>query len=410
MSIHVPTLSDVSLLQSKQLPSMVRLTPQAEQAQKLARDFAQTEVRPRALELDLAAADDFDWDIVRAGNDIGLLRLVIPESMGGLGYGVTECALIVEELSAACPSVALIFGATMLAQTGILLSGDPGLTGRFLPMFLSDDPVLACNAVTEDQAGCDLLIEENLDLARDVMTARRDGDAYVLNGVKRFITNGKVARWATVFASVEGSPVSEGLSVFVVPLDDDGVVRGEVADKMGYRACLGTTLNFDDVRVPAANMVAAPGEGVAVARLQTNQARVSVAALSTGVARGALEYAKAWCAERVQGGKALKDQQFTARKLAEMATKVEASRLMYLQAAYQADNILPGPSFGPAAAKLYADQIAIEVANDALSLMGARGYCRDHGLEKLVRDAFGARIYEGTPEVLALDITREMYS
>jgi alkylation response protein AidB-like acyl-CoA dehydrogenase len=133
-------------------------------------------------------------------------------------------------------------------------------------MFISDDPVLACNAVTEDQAGCDLLIEENLDLARDVMTARRDGDTYVLNGMKRFITNGKVAEWVSVFASLDDVPVSEGLTAFVVPLDSPGVTRGEVADKMGYRACLGTTLHFTDVRVPAANVIAKPGEGIAVWR------------------------------------------------------------------------------------------------------------------------------------------------
>jgi len=409
MTSYAPTLSDSHVLQECGIPSTMTLSPTAERARAVARRFAQDVVRPKVLELDLAGAAEFDWDVIRKGNDVGLLRLVIPEAYGGQGFGVTETAIVIEEISAVCPGVALIFGATMLAQTGVLLSGDRDLMARFLPMFISDDPVLACNAVTEDQAGCDLLIEENLDFARDVMTARRDGDSYVLNGIKRFITNGKVAEWVSIFATLDGVPVSEGLTAFVVPLGSPGVTRGEVADKMGYRACLGTTLHFTDVRVPAANVIAKPGEGIAVSRLQTNQARVSVAALSTGVARGAFEIAKAWCGERIQGGKPLKDHQFTARKLADMAAKIEASRLMYLQAAHQADNILPGPTFGAAAAKLFADQTAIEVANDALSLMGARGYCREYGLEKLVRDAFGARIYEGTPEVLALEITREIY-
>ncbi|MGE2715609.1 acyl-CoA dehydrogenase family protein [Mycolicibacterium litorale] len=410
MTRFAPTLSDQSILRTSQMPTPFALDPSAEHAREVARRFAEDVVKPKVLELDLADADDFDWDVIRQGNDAGLLRLVIPEAYGGQGLGVTETAITIEEISVVCPGVALVFGATMLAQTGVLLSGDPALMARFLPMFLSDEPVLACNAVTEDAAGCDLLIEENMNCAQEVMTARRDGDGYRLTGVKKFITNGKVARWVSVFACLEDAPVLEGLTAFVVPLDSAGVTRGEVADKMGYRACLGTTLHFDDVWVPAANVIAGEGGGAAVSRLQTNQARVSVAALSTGVARGAFEMAKAFCADRFQGGARLKDHQFSARKLAQMATKIEASRLMYLHAAHQADNILPGPTFGPAAAKLFADQTAIEVANDALSLMGARGYCREYGLEKLVRDAFGARIYEGTPEVLALDITRELYA
>lgn len=178
---------------------------------------------------------------------------------------------------------------------------------------------------------------------------------------------------------------------------------------MGYRACLGTTLTFTDVRVPAENIIGGIANGAHIIQLQTNQARVSVAALSTGVAQGALDIAKKWVATRVQGGMPLWKHQFSARKLAEMSAKVEASRLLYLQAAYQADNVLPGPTYGPAIAKLYADQIAMEVANEAMSLMGARGYCREYGLEKLVRDSFGARIYEGTPEILALDIARELF-
>ncbi|MQY22609.1 acyl-CoA dehydrogenase family protein [Nocardia macrotermitis] len=408
-SATAPTLSDLHALDAAAMPSIFTLPEDVALLRDEVREFARTRLRPRVLDNDLAAADDFDWDIVRAGHELGLLRLTIPKELGGRGVGVLGVAVAMEELAAVCASTALIFGASMLGATAVLFSGDPQLQARFIPPFLGDEPVLACNAVTEEVAGCDLLIPAHAADAAEVMTARRDGDHFVLNGIKRFITNGKVAQWATVFANLEGYPGATGMTVFVVPLDNPGVVRGAVADKMGYRACLGTTLEFHDVRVPEENIVFGEANGWGYLNVQSNQARTIVAAISTGVARGAFDIAKDWAGERVQGGKPLSEQQFTARKLAEMAAKVEASRLLYLQAAYQAENMLPAPVFGAAVAKLFADRAAIEVAEEAMSIVGARGYCREYGLEKLVRESFGARIYEGTPEVLALAITDSLY-
>ncbi len=213
-----------------------------------------------------------------------------------------------------------------------------------------------------------------------------------------------------VYANIEGHPGATGLTAFIVPLDSPGVTRGPVADKLGYRACLGSELIFEDVRVPAENVVGGEGNGMLINIQQMNMARATVAAISTGVARGAFDLAKDWCAERVQGGVPLYQHQFTARKLAEMASKVEAARLMYLKAAQAADTEIPAPVYEPATAKLFADRVAIEVAQEAMSLMGARGYLRENGMEKLVRESFGARIYEGTPEVLALAITEALYA
>jgi alkylation response protein AidB-like acyl-CoA dehydrogenase len=406
---NAPTLSDLRALKAAAMPSIFDLPPDVEELRDEVREFAQTVVKPRVLENDLAPHDEFDWEMVRLGHELGLLRLTIPKDFGGRGMGVLGVAVAMEELASVCASTALIFGASMLGQTSVLFSGDQQLQARFLPPFLGDEPVLACNGITEEVSGCDLLIPENAELAADVMTARRDGDGYVLNGIKRFITNGKVAQWATVFANIEGNPGATGLTVFVVPLDSEGVTRGAVADKMGYRACLGTTLTFEDVVVPAENVVLGEGNGWNYLSVQSNQARSIVAAISTGVARGALEYAREFAGERVQAGKPLWEHQFTARKLAEMSAKVEASRLLYLQAAYQADNMLPAPVYGPAVAKLFADRAGIEVAEEAMSILGARGYCRENHVEKLVRESFGARIYEGTPEVLALAITGSLY-
>ncbi|MEV0480517.1 acyl-CoA dehydrogenase family protein [Streptomyces sp. NPDC050508] len=406
---NAPTLSDLRALNAAAMPSLFQLPPEIEELREEVREFAQTVVKPRTLANDLAPADDFDWEMVEAGHRLGLLRLTIPKELGGRGMGVLGVSVAMEELASVCASTALIFGASLLGQTSVLFSGDQQLQARFLPPFLGDKPVLACNAITEEIAGCDLLIPEHAELAEDVMTARRDGDHFVLDGVKRFITNGKVAEWAAVFANIEGNPGATGLTVFIVPLDSEGVTRGEVADKMGYRACLGTTLHFDGVRVPEENIAFGEGGGWNYLTVQSNQARSIVAAMSTGVARGAFEIAKEWAGERVQAGKPLYEHQFTARKLAEMSSKIEASRLLYLQAAYQADNMLPAPVYGPAVAKLFADRAAIEVAEEAMSIVGARGYCREHAVEKLVRESFGARIYEGTPEVLALAITGALY-
>jgi alkylation response protein AidB-like acyl-CoA dehydrogenase len=386
------------------------LPPDVEDFRDRVRDYVNEYVRPSVARNDQAPADAFDWDVVRAGHDLGLLRMVIPREFGGMGYGIFAVAVALEEIAAACAGTALIFGATLLGQAPVLLSADPQLQARFLPQFCGDDPVLACNAITEDLAGCDLLIPENARYATDVLTARPEGDYYVLDGRKRFITNAKLASFGCVYANLADAVGATGLTAFLVPLDLPGISRGPVADKMGYRACLGSELIFEGVRVPAENIVFGPGQGMLVNVQQMNMARASVAAISTGVARGAFELAREWGGERVQGGVELYRHQFTARKLAEMSSKIDASRLMYRWAAQLADTEMPAPVYEPAAAKLFADRIAIEVAQEAMSLIGARGYLREYAIEKFVRDSFGARIYEGTPEVLALAITESLYS
>ncbi|WP_166629798.1 acyl-CoA dehydrogenase family protein [Streptomyces sp. GC420] len=386
------------------------LPHEVQQFRQVVRDFAQKVVKPRVQHMDQAPAAYFDWQLVGRGHRIGLTRAAVPKDYGGVGVGMLGVAAALEEVAAVCPGTALIFGATMLGQAPVLLSGDPRLQARFLPLFSGDEPVLACNAVTEEDAGCDLIIPSQARHARNVTTARRDGDHYVLTGRKRFITNAKVAAFASVFANMDGSPGATGLTSFIVPLDLPGVVRGPVADKMGYRACLGSELEFQEVRVPAEYMIGAEGEGMAINMAQSNMARAAVAGISTGVARSAMEQAIDWCGERVQGGRHLRHQQFTAAKLAEMAAKVDASRMLYLRAADKVDNELPPPVYEPAVAKLFADRAAIDVADAALSLIGARGYLRSYGVEKMMRDALGTRIYEGTPEVLALAVTDSLYA
>jgi alkylation response protein AidB-like acyl-CoA dehydrogenase len=385
------------------------LPPSVEAFRDLARDYAQTVVAPKAIELDQQDADAFDWEVIQAGHDIGLARALLPTERGGLGVGVLGVALAMEELAAACPGIALAFGSTMLGQAPLLLSGNPVLQDRFLTQFSGTKAVLACNAVAEEDAGSDLVIPEHFADARMRTTLRRDGDGYVLNGHKRFITNGAVASFASVYANLEGYPGATGLTCIMVPLDAPGVRRGDVLDKMGYRACLGSEIWFDDVRLPASNLIGGEAQGLAINVAQGNMARTSVAAVSTGIARHALDIAQEWCGERIQGGKLLREHQMTARRLAEMKIHVEASRLMYLRSAVKVDSQLPAPELEPAMAKLFADRVAIETANTAVALMGSRGYMKEYGLEKVLRDAFGTRIFEGTPEALALAVTDCLY-
>ena len=186
------------------------LPPDVRQLKDDARRFAQETVKPLVGQLDQAPAEDFDWDVVRRGHEIGLTRAAVPTDYGGLGLGMLGVATALEEVAAVCPGTALVFGATMLGQAPLLLSGDPRLQARYLPLFSGDEPVLACNAVTEEDAGCDLIIPANAQHARNVMTARRDGDEYVLTGRKRFITNARFAAFASVFANTEGSPEPPG--------------------------------------------------------------------------------------------------------------------------------------------------------------------------------------------------------
>ncbi|KAB1908769.1 acyl-CoA dehydrogenase family protein [Micromonospora sp. AMSO31t] len=373
------------------------------------RDFAQGVLAPRAVRLDQQAAEEFDWEVIQAGHDIGLTRALLPRELGGLGVGVLGLAMAMEELAAADPGIALAFGATMLGQTPVLLTGDPDLQQRYLSDFAGPRAVLACNAVAEEEAGSDLVIPQHFPDARMRTTLRRDGDGYRLNGHKRFITNGAVATFSAVYANLEGHPGATGLTCVIVPLDAPGVRRGDVLDKMGYRNCLGSELWFDDVHVPARDVVGGECQGAAINVAQGNMARSSVAAISTGIARHALDLAVHWAGERVQGGKLLREHQMTARRLADMAVDVDAARLLYQRAAVKVDTQLPAPEREPAMAKLFADRVAVETASTAVALMGSRGYMRSYGLEKVLRDSFGTRIFEGTPEALALAITDCLY-
>ncbi|MHC0432443.1 acyl-CoA dehydrogenase family protein [Streptomyces sp. O3] len=371
--------------------------------------FARDEIAPGAAQRDGIEKGTVDWATVMKGAALGLTRMPLPREMGGLGLSQLGLALVLEELAAADPGMALIFGATGLFQTPLLVCGNPDLQARYLTPFLGEEVVLGCNAVAEERNGTDLVLPQQAPCAQNMTSARRSGSEYLLNGTKRYITNAPVATYATVMANLEGSVGSTGMTCFVTELEQDGVTRGEIHDKVGYRTAPAGELIFNDARVPVENVIGDEHGGWDLNVAIGNLTRVTCAAVATGIARHALDRAVAWCGERKQGGRLLYEHQMSARKLADMTARVSASRALYLDAAAKADTILPTPAYEPAVAKMVADRAAIDNADAAMALIGAQAFQRGDGMDRVLRDAYGPRIYEGTPEALALVITDELF-
>ncbi|HET6860341.1 MAG TPA: acyl-CoA dehydrogenase family protein [Streptomyces sp.] len=371
--------------------------------------FAREEVAPGAAERDGIEKGQIDWDTVRKGHALGLLRMAIPRDFGGLGLSQLALALTLEELASADPGMALVFGATGLFQTPLLICENPRLQEKYLPVFLGPEPVLACNAVAEELNGTDLVLPQQAPYAQDMTIARRSGSEYLLTGTKRYITNAPVATYATVMANLDETPGSTGLTCFVTELEQEGVTRGEIHDKVGYRTAPAGELILDNARVPEDNVIGDERGGWDLNVAIGNLTRVTCAAVATGIARHALERAVAWAGTRRQGGRLLFEHQMSARKLADMSARVSAARALYLDAVLKADTIIPTPAYEPAVAKLVADRAAIDNADAAMSLIGAAAFQREDGMDRVLRDAYGPRIYEGSPEALALVITGELF-
>ncbi|WP_051700619.1 acyl-CoA dehydrogenase family protein [Streptomyces sp. NRRL F-4474] len=371
--------------------------------------FAREEIAPGAAERDRIEKGQVDWDTVRKGHALGLLRMAIPRDFGGLGLSQLAIALTLEELASADPGMALVFGATGLFQTPLLICENPRLQEKYLPAFLGPEPVLACNAVAEERNGTDLVLPQQAPHAQDMTVARRSGGEYLLTGTKRYITNAPVATYATVMANLDGAPGSTGLTCFVTELEQDGVTRGEIHDKVGYRTAPAGELILDNARVPEENVIGDENGGWDLNVAIGNLTRVTCAAVATGIARHALDRAVAWAGTRRQGGRLLFEHQMSARKLADMSARVSAARALYLDAVLKADTVIPTPAYEPAVAKLVADRAAIDNADAAMSLIGAAAFQREDGMDRVLRDAYGPRIYEGSPEALALVITGELF-
>ena len=364
--------------------------------QEMARDFAANEMRPKAAAYD--QGHDFPEDVMRKAFEVGFLTCTVPAEYGGVGLGDLDTAIVSEELAWGCAGMYTTMMANSLAFTPLLLFGTDEQKKRlFAPFF--KEMAFASYCLTEREAGSDTSAIKT--------TARKDGGDYVLNGSKCFITNGGVASLYIVFANSAPEKGPRGLSVFAVPRATPGLTVGKVEDKFGHRASNTTELFFEDVRVPAANLIGREGLGFIVAMRTFDKTRAAVGAAGVGIARAALEYAVEYSKTRVQFGKPIAAFQATAFKLAQMAMDVEAARLVVWKAAWLMDRGKPNGKES-AMAKCLGSDVGMRNALEALQIFGGYGYMRDYPIEKLVRDAKLLQIYEGTNEIQRLVISRDV--
>lgn len=372
------------------------LTDEQKQLRDLARKFAQREIAPVAAELD--REQRFSQEIVDKYFETGLLHSHVPEEYGGAGMTSLEGCIVAEEIAAACGGVASYLGANNLGLTPFLIAGSPELKAELLPKHC-EGPNLAAFCLTEAGAGSDVASMRS--------TARRDGDEYVINGTKQFITNGGVASLYAVFASENPELRHRGISCFMVPARTPGVSHGKKEDKMGQRAADTREVCFQEVRVPARYRLGKGLDGFKIAMMTLDESRPGVGAAAVGIARAALEAAVAYAKERKQFGKAIAQNQAIQFMLADMATKVEAARLLIWQAAQFHDQGLRNTKES-AMAKCFAGDTAMQVTTDAVQIFGGYGYMKDYPMEKYMRDAKLHQIYEGTNQIQRLVIANEM--
>src|SRR5881227_677872 len=326
------------------------------------------------------------------------MNVHVPEAYGGLALSAFEGLLTGEELCWGCSGIGTAIAANGLGHGPVIVAGTDEQKRRFLAP-LVEEPLLCSFALTEPNAGSDV--------SGIRTTAVRHGDEYVLNGSKMFITNAGYAAWFTVFASTDTSKGHRGLTAFIVPANADGVVVDRHLDKMGQRSTDTSAVAFQDVRVPAASRLGEEGEGFKIAMRTLDFTRPGTAIGAVGVARAAFEYAAQYSKERVQFGMPIAMNQGVNFLIADMATKIEAARLLCWQAAWMIDNGMRA-TLQSSYAKRFAADICMEVTTDAVQVFGGYGYMKEYPVEKLMRDAKLYQIYEGTSQIQRLVIAREL--
>ncbi|MBK5229976.1 MAG: acyl-CoA dehydrogenase family protein [Thermoleophilia bacterium] len=363
--------------------------------QETAHSFAENEIRTVAEEHDRNST--FPKEIIQAAWEVGLMNTSIPEEYGGPGLDLLSGAIIEEQLSWGCSGIATSIFANGLASGPVEIGGSDEIKREFLTP-LTEEPKLAAFCLTEPDAGSDV--------AGMKTTAIKQGDKYVINGSKCFITNGSYADWYTVYAKTDPEAGHRGISAFVVPRDA-GVVVDKKEDKMGQRASDTALISFSDVEIPAKNLLGEENGGFKLAMKTLDRTRPGVAAMATGIQQAALEHAVEYAKQRVQFGVPIAMHQAIQFMIADMATKAEASRLLYQKAAWLIDNGKPN-TLVASHAKRFASDSAMETAVDAVQVFGGYGFIKDYPVEKLMRDAKIMQLYEGTSQIQRLVIAKEM--
>lgn len=377
---------------------MFELSTEQKQLQKLAFEFARDVVRPKAPHHD--ETGEWPAEILKQAWELGLVNIHIPESCGGLGLGAMEGVLIDEELGWGCTGIATAMTANTLAQVPVMVAGTEEQKKKWLSRF-TEAPLMCSYAVTEPGAGSDV--------AGMKTTAVKKGDAYVLNGTKMWITGAGHADWFFVVAKTDPTAGHKGMSGFIVDAKTPGIVIGKKENNMGQRASDTRAVTFEDVVVPADCLLGAEGEGFKIAMKAFDHTRPLVAASAVGLGRAAMEHAVAYAKERKTFGQAISQHQGVSFMLADMATKVEAGRLLVLKSAAEIDAGRRNTMFA-AMAKRFAADSAMEIATDAVQVFGGNGFNREYPVEKLMRDAKILQIYEGTSQIQRVIIGREILS
>jgi len=381
-------------VETARAPDPFALSEEERSVRDTVREWSQREVAPGVAERD--EEERYDRSLFDRAGELGLTGLPYPEAYGGAGLGTFAWALAAEEIAAADMGMAVSLSVHVLSQLCIFANGTDEQKDRFLPPMTAGHD-LGAFALTEPGAGSDAA---SLSLA-----AVQDGDDYLLSGTKIWITNaGEAARYI-VFATVDRSKGKAGITAFVVEAETPGFRLGSKERKMGIRGTTGYELVFTDARVPAANRLGEEGDGLRVALSALGAGRISIAAACTGLARSALELAARYALERRQFGRAIADQEMIQAMLAEMSVQVEAARLLTWRAARMRDAGQP-INTASSMAKWYASDAAMRVTTDAVQIYGGAGYSRDNPVERLMRDAKGAQIYEGTNQIHRLIVAQ----
>ena len=375
------------------------LTDEQREIRDLVRTLAREHVAPRAAEIDKSA--EFPWDMVELLREHEVFGLPFEEQYGGTGTGALMVLVAIEELSKVCATTGLLLAVQELGSLGIKLAGTDEQKERWLPRLASGE-WLPAYALTEPGSGSDSAAMRS--------EARREGDDYVLNGSKRFITNAGVAGLYVVFAKTDPEAGHSGISAFVVEADAPGFEVGRIEPKMGIKGSTTGEVFLNDCRIPADNLLGEEGEGFRIAMQILDRSRPGIGAQGLGLAQGATDYALEYAKTRETMGVPIAQHQLVAAMLADMETKCEAARGLLYKCGQLIDEGADGPELTKisAMAKLFCTDVAMEVTTDAVQILGGYGYIQEYPVERMMRDAKITQIYEGTNQIQRLVIAREM--
>jgi len=375
------------------------LTNDQKMLQREVRNFAETELAPVAPQIDVSG--EFPWDNIKKMAKLGLLGIIVPEKYGGSEFDFVSLAVAIEEISRVCASTGVIIAVNnSLVSYPILQFGTEEQKEKYLPPLCSGDK-LGAMGITEPNAGSDVAAMES--------TAKLEGNHYILNGTKRFITNGGEAGIFIVFAYTDKDLKHKGISAFIIERDTPGFTLGKHEDLMGIRATANCELIFEDAKIPKENLLGKESDGFKICMNTLDVSRIDIGAQAVGIAQGALEEAIKYSKERKAFGQIISNFEMIQGMLAEMATQIHAARLLVYYAGYCKDKGIPSRFSKEAAmAKYFAANMAVDVTRKAIQIYGGYGYTKDYAVERLYRDAKILELYEGTSEIHKIVIAREL--